>query len=155
VHALVDGGFRVITYDRRGFGASSQPWGGYDYDTMTADLDALMRQLDLHDATLVGFSMGGGEVARYLGRYGKERVSKVVFASAVTPCLFKSTGQPARAAGGHHDRGAPGRHPGRPDGVPRAVHPELLHRGGTLRVSEPQRRFAYDPVRARVAQGDP
>jgi len=60
----------VITYDRRGFGASSQPWNGYDYDTFAADLDALLRYKDLRDVTLVGFSMGGGEVARYIGRYG-------------------------------------------------------------------------------------
>ena len=67
VPALIQGGFRVVTYDRRGFGASSQPWGGYEYDTFAADLDALLRHLDLRGATLVGFSMGGGEVARYVG----------------------------------------------------------------------------------------
>lgn len=92
--ALVDAGHRVITYDRRGFGKSSQPWGGYDYDTFAADLDALMRHLDLRDAALVGFSMGGGEVARYIGRYGSERVSKVVLAAAVTPYLYLSDDNP-------------------------------------------------------------
>ncbi|MBA3585577.1 MAG: alpha/beta hydrolase, partial [Gemmatimonadetes bacterium] len=70
VPALVDAGHRVITYDRRGFGHSSQPWTGYDYDTFAADLDALLEHLDLSDVTLVGFSMGGGEVVRYIGRYG-------------------------------------------------------------------------------------
>ena len=80
----------MVTYDRRGFGSSSQPWGGYDYDTFAADLDALMRHLDLHDAALVGFSMGGGEVARYIGRYGTERVAKAVLASAVPPFLLKT-----------------------------------------------------------------
>ena len=92
--ALVDAGHRVITYDRRGFGKSSQPWSGYDYDTFAADLDALMRHLDLRDAALVGFSMGGGEVARYVGRYGSERVSKVVLAAAVPPYLYLSDDNP-------------------------------------------------------------
>ena len=68
--AFVAAGYRVITYDRRGFGQSSQPWEGYDYDTFAADLDALLSHLDLEDAMLVGFSMGGGEVVRYLGNYG-------------------------------------------------------------------------------------
>src|SRR5579862_5489687 len=74
--ALLAAGHRVITYDRRGFGKSSQPTFGYNYDTMTADLQTLITKLNLRDVTLVGFSMGGGEVARYLGRYGRERVSK-------------------------------------------------------------------------------
>ncbi len=87
VPALVDAGHRVITYDRRGFGESSQPFGGYDYDTFAADLDALLTQLDLTDVTLVGFSMGGGEVARYLGTYGSGRVARAVFAAAVPPFL--------------------------------------------------------------------
>jgi non-heme chloroperoxidase len=94
VPALVAAGRRVITYDRRGFGGSSQPWSGYDYDTFATDLDALMRHLDLRDATLVGFSMGGGEVARYVSRYGTGRVSKAVFAAAVPPCLFRSKDNP-------------------------------------------------------------
>lgn len=87
---LLDAGHRVITYDRRGFGDSAQPSTGYDYDTLAADLDALMTKLDLRDATLVGFSMGGGEVARYLGKHGSERVSKAVFISAITPALLKA-----------------------------------------------------------------
>ena len=97
VPALVDAGFRAIAYDRRGFGLSSQPWGGYDYDTFAADLDMLMRTLDLQGATLVGFSMGGGEVARYISRYGTDRVSKAVFAAAVPPFLFKSKDNPEGA----------------------------------------------------------
>jgi pimeloyl-ACP methyl ester carboxylesterase len=88
VPALIADGHRVITYDRRGFGDSSQPWGGYDYDTLAADLDALVRHLDLHDATLVGFSMGGGEVVRYLSTYGSDRISKAVLAAAVPPYLY-------------------------------------------------------------------
>jgi non-heme chloroperoxidase len=94
VPALIAAGFRVITYDRRGFGWSSQPWNGYDYDTFAADLDALMVKLDLRDATLVGFSMGGGEVARYLSRHGTDRVSKAVLAAAVTPYLYKTKDNP-------------------------------------------------------------
>ncbi|SFJ77288.1 Pimeloyl-ACP methyl ester carboxylesterase [Paenibacillus sp. UNC496MF] len=90
IPALVEAGNRVIVYDRRGFGASSQPWYGYDYDTFAADLNQLLTQLDLHDVTLVGFSMGGGEVARYIGTYGTERVCKAVFAAAVPPYLYKS-----------------------------------------------------------------
>ncbi|MGH3148209.1 MAG: alpha/beta fold hydrolase [Rubrobacter sp.] len=94
VPALVDAGYRAITYDRRGFGNSSQPWTGYDYDTFAADLDALLAHLDLRDATLVGFSMGGGEVVRYISRYGTERVSRAVLAAAVPPYLYKSEDNP-------------------------------------------------------------
>ena len=94
VPALVEAGHRVITYDRRGFGASSQPWDGYDYDTFAADLHALLEQLDVRDATLVGFSMGGGEVARYIGTYGTDRVAKAVLAAAVPPYLYKSEDNP-------------------------------------------------------------
>ncbi len=94
VPALVDAGHRVVTYDRRGFGRSSQPWTGYDYDTFAADLDALLDHLDLNDVTLVGFSMGGGEVVRYIGKYGTGRVSKAVLAAAVPPYLYKSEDNP-------------------------------------------------------------
>ncbi len=94
VPALVAAGYRVITYDRRGFGESSQPWSGYDYDTFAADLKALLEELDLHDVVLVGFSMGGGELARYVGTYGQDRIAKLVFASAVTPYLWKSENNP-------------------------------------------------------------
>jgi non-heme chloroperoxidase len=94
VPALVDDGYRVITYDRRGFGGSSQPWTGYDYDTLAADLHRLIEHLDLTNVTLVGFSMGGGEVARYVSRHGTERVSKAVFAGAVPPYLYKSAANP-------------------------------------------------------------
>lgn len=82
---------RVIAYDRRGFGLSSRPWDGYDYDTFAGDLKLLLEELDLTDVTLVGFSMGGGEVARFLSKYNNEgRVSKAVFVSAVTPFLLKT-----------------------------------------------------------------
>jgi pimeloyl-ACP methyl ester carboxylesterase len=94
VPALVEAGYRIITYDRRGFGKSSQPFGGYDYDTFAADLDALLAHLNLRNATLVGFSMGGGEVARYIGRYGTDRVAKAVLAAAVPPYLYQSDDNP-------------------------------------------------------------
>ncbi len=87
---LVNAGYRVIKYDRRGFGKSDKPWDGYDYDTFAEDLKAIMDQLDLQDATLVGFSMGGGEAVRYLSRYGSDRVAKIVLVSSVTPFLGKS-----------------------------------------------------------------
>ncbi|MCK8490527.1 MULTISPECIES: alpha/beta fold hydrolase [Spirosoma] len=87
-------GMRVIAYDRRGFGKSTQTWDGYDYDTLAADLKAVLDTLDLQNVTLVGFSMGGGEVARYMSRYGGARVSKVAFVSAVTPYLLKTEDNP-------------------------------------------------------------
>ncbi|MCX5998936.1 MAG: alpha/beta hydrolase [Chloroflexi bacterium] len=90
VPVLLDAGYRVISYDRRGFGNSSKPTFGYDYDTFAEDLNKLMMKLDLHDAMLVGFSMGGGEVARYLGKYGSKRVERVVFLSSVPPFLLKT-----------------------------------------------------------------
>ena len=92
--ALPAHGLRVVAYDRRGFGASSKPWDGYDYDTFADDLKALLDGLDLKDVVLVGFSMGGGEVARYMARHGGARVSKVAFISAVTPFLQKTADNP-------------------------------------------------------------
>lgn len=94
VPALREAGYRVVAYDRRGFGRSEKPDGGYDYDTLTADLDGLMADLDLRDATLIGFSMGGGEVARYVGNHGEDRLRSVVFASAVPPYLLKTDDNP-------------------------------------------------------------
>lgn len=91
---LVEHGFRVVTYDRRGFGRSGQPWKGYDYDTFATDLHDLMNQLDLRDSVLAGFSMGGGEVVRYLNLYGDNRGKKAVLISSVTPCLQKTHSNP-------------------------------------------------------------
>jgi len=91
---LVNAGLRVIKYDRRGFGKSSKPWNGYDYDTLTEDLHTVLEQLDLRDAVLVGFSMGGGEAVRYISRYGTDRVSKLVLVSAVTPYLLRTANNP-------------------------------------------------------------
>ena len=94
VPALKEAGYRVISYDRRGFGRSDKTFSGYDYDTLTSDLQALVTELDLNDVTLVGFSMGGGEVARYATTYGTERLHSVVFASAVPPYMAKTDDNP-------------------------------------------------------------
>jgi len=91
---LMRAGYRVIRYDRRGFGRSDQPTIGYDYDTFAGDLNALLEHLDLHDVALVGFSMGGGEVVRYLATHGTERVSRAVLAAAVPPYLYRSDDNP-------------------------------------------------------------
>jgi non-heme chloroperoxidase len=91
---LADNGCRVIAYDRRGFGRSEWSSTGYDYNTLAADLNVLLEELDLRNVTLVGFSMGGGEVARYLANYGSLRVSKAVFISSVTPYLLKTEDNP-------------------------------------------------------------
>ena len=88
--ALLGAGYRVITYDRRGFGQSSQPTIGYDYDTFAADLNTLLETLDLRDVILVGFSMGTGEVARYIGTYGSERVAKAAFLASLEPFLLQT-----------------------------------------------------------------
>ncbi|WP_411722052.1 alpha/beta fold hydrolase [Mycetocola sp.] len=103
--ALLDAGFRVITYDGRGFGRSGRPTTGYDSDTFASDLNALFETLDLRDAVLVGFSMGSGEVARYLGTYGSRRVAKAAFLASLGPCLLQSDDNP--------------------DGVPQAVFDEI------------------------------
>jgi pimeloyl-ACP methyl ester carboxylesterase len=94
VPALQAAGYRVVTYDRRGFGRSDKPLTGYGYDSLTDDLHSLLVELDLHDVTLVGFSMGGGEVARYFSRFGADRLHSVVFASAVPPFLLKTPNNP-------------------------------------------------------------
>lgn len=96
--ALLDAGYRVITYDRRGFGQSSQPTTGYDYDTFAADLNTVLETLDLRDAVLVGFSMGTGEVARYVSAYGSARIAKVAFLASLEPFLLKTDDNPDGAA---------------------------------------------------------
>ncbi len=144
VPALIAAGYRVVTYDRRGFGQSSQPWSGYDYDTFADDLHRLMTHLDLKDATLVGFSMGGGEVARYVGTHGTERVARAVFAGAVPPYLYKSADNPE---GGLDDATIDGFKGGVTadrmaflDGFTTA----FFSTDGQLRVSEAQREYARD-----------
>jgi peroxiredoxin len=95
--ALLDEGYRVITYDRRGFGRSSMPTVGYDFDTLAHDLDVVIDVLGLRDVVLVGFSMGTGEVARYLGRYGSERIAKVAFLAPLQPFLLQTEDNPTGA----------------------------------------------------------
>ena len=94
INALTAAGYRCIAYDRRGFGESGRPTGGYDYDTFASDLNDLITALDLRDVTLAGFSMGGGEVARYIGRYGSARVSRTMLLGAITPFLLKTKDNP-------------------------------------------------------------
>jgi non-heme chloroperoxidase len=100
---LMDDGHRVITYDRRGFGKSSQPVTGYDYDTFAADLHVLMETLDLRDVTLIGHSMGTGEVTRYLGKYGSSRVARGVLISPIPPFLLQTTDNPEGLPGSLFD----------------------------------------------------
>lgn len=89
--ALVNAGYRTIAYDRRGFGRSSQPWRGYDYDTLADDVAAVIDQTGAHDAVLVGFSMGGGEVARYMSRHGGASVVQAVLVSSVVPYMLQTS----------------------------------------------------------------
>ena len=103
VPSLLDAGYRVIAYDRRGFGRSSRPSSGYTYDTFAEDLHRIMTKLNLKDASLVGFSMGGGEVARYIGTYGSRRVKSVAFISAIPPFLLKTDDNPAGVDGSVFD----------------------------------------------------
>jgi pimeloyl-ACP methyl ester carboxylesterase len=149
----VGAGYRVITYDRRGFGQSSQPWQGYDYDTLAADLAALVDHLDLQNMVLIGFSMGGGEVLRYVRHFGHDRVSKIVLASAVPPYLYKSEDNPD---GGLDDATI--------DEFLSAVASDRLafldgfltgffSSGRKLMVSPQQKDYAYDPRGGGVAQG--
>jgi non-heme chloroperoxidase len=96
---LLQAGYRVIAYDRRGFGQSSQPTTGYDYDTFAADLNALLRHLDLTDVVLCGFSMGTGEVTRYLGSYGSARVRKAAMFGVIPPFLLQTDDNPEGVPG--------------------------------------------------------
>jgi non-heme chloroperoxidase len=91
---LLDAGYRVVTYDRRGFGKSSQPTTGYNYNTFAEDLHKIIAKLKLNDVTLAGFSMGGGEVARYIGKYGSKGIAKTVIISGVPPFLLKTSDNP-------------------------------------------------------------
>jgi len=94
LHPLLEAGQRVILYDRRGFGRSSRPAGGYDFDTLAADLHQVMTSLDLRDATVIGFSLGTGELARYVGVYGTERLRRCVFIESLAPSFAKSDENP-------------------------------------------------------------
>ena len=136
VPALSGAGYRVITYDRRGFGRSDKPSSGYDYDTLTDDLHSLLEALDLRDATIVGFSMGGGEVARYFTKYGTDRIHSAVFASAVPPYLAKTADNPDGplddATADQMESGLKG---GRDAFFPQFVH-DFYSANGELQVSQ-------------------
>ncbi len=92
--AIADAGFRTIAYDRRGFGRSDQPWSGYDYDTLADDLATVVEETGATDATMVGFSMGGGEVARYMSRHGGKNIAQAVLISSVVPYMLKTADNP-------------------------------------------------------------
>jgi pimeloyl-ACP methyl ester carboxylesterase len=142
VPALTAAGYRVITYDRRGFGASDKPESGYDYDTFTEDLAGLLEQLQVTDATLVGFSMGGGEVARYLGSRGSERIRSAVFAGAVPPFLLKTDDNPD---GGLTEEDVQGFKDGVTDdraGFLEGFTTDFFSAHGELKVTEAQRQEA-------------
>lgn len=94
VHPLLDAGYRVVSVDRRGFGRSSAPITGYDFDTLSADVEVVLRELDLRDVTLVGFSLGTGEVARYIGRFGTDRLHSAVLIESLTPTFAQSEDNP-------------------------------------------------------------
>ena len=91
---VVNAGYRVIKYDRRGFGKSTKPWSGYDYDSLAGDLNELIQQLDLQKVILVGFSMGGGEVVRYIANYGQDRIARIALLSSVIPFMLKTADNP-------------------------------------------------------------
>ena len=114
VGALVDAGYRVITYDRRGFGSSARPWNGYDYDRLSTDLRDLLNELDLQNAVILGFSMGGGEVARYCAKFGGERLAGAALVSSVVPIVKKTDDNP--------------------DGVPQDAFDEIMNGLKTDRV---------------------
>ena len=153
VPALVEAGHRVVTYDRRGFGNSSQPWAGYDYNTFAADLDVLLQHLDLREAALVGFSMGGGEVVRYIARYGTDRVAKAVLAAAVPPYLYKSDDNPE---GGMDDATIAALQEGvKTDRLAflDEFTTNFFSAGGQPKVSEPQREYARDIAASASPKG--
>ena len=142
VPALVEAGHRAITYDRRGFGDSDKPENGYDYDTFAADLAGLLDSLDLRDVTLVGFSMGGGEVGRYIGSHGEDRIHSAVFAGAVPPYLLKTDDNPD---GGLDEDGVNGMQQGASadrEGFLDEFITGFFSAGGELRVTEEQRKDA-------------
>ncbi len=146
VPVLRDAGFRVVTYDRRGFGESAKPGteSTYDYDTLTSDLDALVRELDLQDASLVGFSMGGGEVARYVGNHGEDRLHSVVFASAVPPCLLKDDDHPDGALDAATVAGMQEQLRADREGFLDGFVTNFFTAGEELKVTEAQRQEALD-----------
>src|SRR5690349_237361 len=106
--ALAENGFRAVAYDRRGFGRSDQPWNGYDYDTLSDDLAAVIADRQLEEVTLVGFSMGGGEVARYMSRHAGDKVARAVLIGSVVPHMLQSADNPEGVDGSVFDEMAGG-----------------------------------------------
>ena len=152
VTALVEGGYQAVTYDRRGFGHSTPSWNGHDYDTIASDLHALLTHLDLSRVTLVGFSAGGGAVARYIANYGTTRVAKAVLASSVTPFLHVTEGNPEGglddATIAHFEAGIRADRPGFVD----QFLTLLYSAAGTSSVSEAQRLFGRDQANRASAR---
>jgi pimeloyl-ACP methyl ester carboxylesterase len=144
VAALSEAGHRVVTYDRRGFGQSGKPGeeSSYDYDTLTSDLDAVLTGLDLHDVSLVGFSMGGGEVARYIGTHGEERVHSAVFAAAIPPNLAKDDAHPDGALDDETVQGMQRDLAADPSGFLDGFLTNFYSANGDLKVTEEQRQAA-------------
>jgi non-heme chloroperoxidase len=142
--ALTDAGYRVVTYDRRGFGQSDKPGDAstYDYDTLTGDLAAVVDGLDLRDVTLVGFSMGGGEVARYLGTHGSDRVHSAVFAAAIPPCLALDADHPDGALDDATVAGYQGALEADPRGFLDGFTRSFFSAGSEMKVSEAQQQEA-------------
>jgi len=148
VPALVEAGHRVITYDRRGFGDSDKPEDGYDYDTFAADLAGLLDGLDLRDVTLVGFSMGGGEVARYIGSHGEDRIHSAVFAGAVPPYLLKTDDNPDGGLGEDDVKGLEQGAREDREGFLDGFSTNFFTAGEELKVTEEQRREWLTVARA-------
>ena len=151
VPALTAAGFRVVAYDRRGFGRSDKPRGGYDYDTLADDLNGVLTELNLRDVSLVGFSMGGGEVARYITRHGQEWLHSVVFAAAVPPYLAQTPDNPdgplTADAAAQMIKGLTNER----DGFFDQFTTQFFSAGGQLKVTEAQRQEALELCR----QSDP
>ena len=154
VRRWASAGFRVISYDRRGFGRSDQPWTGYDYNTMSNDLAAIIAGLALKDAALVGFSMGGGEIARYMSRHGGRDVSKVVLVSSICPFLLKTPDHPNGAPKDlfrRHREGTRARPPALPAGL---LQEGLRRRPPVLAGVERCAAMGPEPRDAGEPQGD-
>ena len=144
VPALTNAGFRVVTYDRRGFGRSDKPLTGYTYDTLTEDLHTLLTALDLREVTLVGLSMGGGEVVRYLSTYGPQRLRSVVFASAVPPYLMHTDDNPDGPLSKAKAARMTAQLTANQNSFYEQFITEYFTADGVLKVSEEQRRDALD-----------
>lgn len=152
IPALVEAGYRALAYDRRGFGQSSKPGtdSTYDYDTLTSDLDALLTELDLRDVTLVGFSMGGGEVARYVGNHGEDRLHSIALTAAIPPCLRKDDEHPDGAMGPDDVAGMQAALQADREGFFEGFTQNFFSAGGELKVTEAERSEA----KALAAQAD-